>query len=116
MILILDLGSHDNSALARKIREFGTYSEIYPHDVTADEIKKLKNVKGIIINGGPNNVVNGEKIDDSFLAPGGSRHNQGLALDLTLETLDGKELKMQTTESRKFLQSYLPFALTFFMA
>ena len=39
---------------------------------------------------------NGQFGIDSFLAPGGSRHNQGLALDLTLETLDGKELKMQT--------------------
>jgi len=63
MILILDLGSHENSALARKIRDFGTYSEIYPHDVTKAEIEKLGNVKGIIINGGPNNIVDGKKID-----------------------------------------------------
>lgn len=33
----------------------------------------------------------------AFLAKGGSRHNQGLALDLTLEDLnEGKELSMQT--------------------
>ena len=35
------------------------YSEIYPHDITASELKELPNVKGIIINGGPNNVVDG---------------------------------------------------------
>ena len=63
MIVILDLGSENNSALARKIREFGVYSEIHPHDITANEIKALPNVKGIIINGGENNIVNGEKID-----------------------------------------------------
>ncbi len=63
MILILDLGSSENSALARKIRALGTYSEIYPHDITIDEVKKLPNVKGIILNGGENNIVDGLKID-----------------------------------------------------
>jgi putative aldouronate transport system permease protein len=41
----------------------GVYSEIYPHDITASELKELPNVKGIIINGGPNNVVDGSPID-----------------------------------------------------
>ena len=54
MIVILDLGSSDNTRLAREIRELGVYSEIYPHDITKDELEKLPNVKGIIINGGPN--------------------------------------------------------------
>ena len=57
MIVILDLGSTENTKLARDIREMGVYSEIYPHDITASELKELPNVKGIIINGGPNNVV-----------------------------------------------------------
>ena len=59
MIVILDLGSHENTVLARAIRALGVYSEIYPHDITAAELKALPNVKGIIINGGPNNVVDG---------------------------------------------------------
>lgn len=63
MIVILDLGSADNAKLARDIREMGVYSEIYPHDVTSDELKALPNVKGVIINGGPNNVVDGIAID-----------------------------------------------------
>ena len=41
----------------------GVYSEIYPHDITAAELKALPNVKGIIINGGPNNVIDGVAID-----------------------------------------------------
>ena len=41
----------------------GVYSEIYPHDITVDELKALPNVKGIIINGGPNNVIDGVAID-----------------------------------------------------
>ena len=61
--MILDLGSHENTVLARAIRALGVYSEIYPHDITAAELKALPNVKGIIINGGPNNVVDGVSID-----------------------------------------------------
>ena len=63
MIVILDLGSHENTVVARAIRALGVYSEIYPHDITANELKALPNVKGIIINGGPNNIVDGVAID-----------------------------------------------------
>ena len=63
MIVILDLGSHENTVVARAIRALGVYSEIYPHDITVDELKALPNVKGIIINGGPNNVIDGVAID-----------------------------------------------------
>ncbi len=63
MIVILDLGSHENTVVARAIRALGVYSEIYPHDITAEELKALPNVKGVIINGGPNNVIDGVEID-----------------------------------------------------
>lgn len=65
MIVILDLGSHDNTGVARAIRSLGVYSEIYPHDITLGELKALPNVKGIIVNGGPNDVIDGEKISVS---------------------------------------------------
>ena len=63
MIVILDLGSTENTVIARAVRALGVYSEIYPHDITAEELKALANVKGIIINGGPNRVVDGVEID-----------------------------------------------------
>ncbi len=63
MIIILDLGSHENTVVARAIRALGVYSEIYPHDITKAELNALPNVKGIIINGGPNNVIDGVEID-----------------------------------------------------
>ena len=63
MIVILDLGSHENTVLARAIRAWGGYSEIYPHDLTVEELKALPTVNGIIINGGPNNVIDGVAID-----------------------------------------------------
>ena len=63
MIVILDLGSTQNTVLARQIRALGVYSEIYPHDIAARELKALPNVKGVILSGGPNNVVDGRRID-----------------------------------------------------
>ncbi len=63
MIVILDLGSTENTVVARQIRDMGVYSEIHPHDITPDELKAMDNVKGIIINGGENRVVDGQAID-----------------------------------------------------
>ncbi|MBP3604593.1 MAG: glutamine-hydrolyzing GMP synthase [Lachnospiraceae bacterium] len=63
MIVILDLGSTENTVIAREIRDMGVYSEIHPHDITVDELKALNNVKGIILNGGENRVVDGVPVD-----------------------------------------------------
>ena len=63
MILILDLGSEENPKIAREIRAMGVYTEIYPHDISAEELAALPGVKGIILNGGPNRVVDGVEID-----------------------------------------------------
>ena len=52
MILILDLGSEANPRLAREIRAMGVYTEIHPHDISAEELEALPGVKGIILNGG----------------------------------------------------------------
>ncbi len=65
MIVILDLGSEENPQIAREIRALGVYSEIHPHDITEQELAALPNVKGIILNGGPNRVVDGVEIDAS---------------------------------------------------
>ena len=37
LIVILDLGSTQNTVLARDIRALGVYSEIHPHDITVEE-------------------------------------------------------------------------------
>lgn len=65
LIVILDLGSTQNTVLAREIRALGVYSEIHPHDITAQELKALPNVKGIILSGGENRVVDGQAVEVS---------------------------------------------------
>ena len=65
MIVILDLGSTENTTIARQIRDLGVYSEIHPHDITVEELKALENVKGIILNGGENRIVDGKAVEVS---------------------------------------------------
>ena len=55
-IIVLDFGSQYNQLIARRIREFGVYSELHPHTITLEEIKAFGDVKGIIFSGGPNSV------------------------------------------------------------
>ena len=64
-ILIIDLGSTMNTDIAREIRALGVYTEIHPHDLTNEEVKNLQNVRGIILNGGVNRIVDGVEIDAS---------------------------------------------------
>ena len=63
LIVILDLGSTQNTVIAREIRDLGVYSEIHPHDITAEELKAFDNVKGIILNGGENRIVDGKPVE-----------------------------------------------------
>jgi GMP synthase (glutamine-hydrolysing) len=55
VIVVLDFGSQYNQLITRRIREFGVYSELHPHTITAEEIKGM-NAKGIIFSGGPNSA------------------------------------------------------------
>lgn len=55
MIIVLDFGGQYNQLIARRIRDLGVYSELLPHHISVEEIKKL-NPKGIIFSGGPNSV------------------------------------------------------------
>ena len=54
-IIVLDFGSQYNQLITRRIREFGIYSELLSHKITAEEIKQMA-PKGIIFSGGPNSV------------------------------------------------------------
>ena len=54
-IIILDFGSQYTQLIARRIRESGVYSEIYPCTVPIKEIEE-KTPKGIILSGSPFSV------------------------------------------------------------
>jgi len=61
-IAIIDMGSTENSTLARMIWGMGVYSEIQPHDITGEQLKALTKLRGIILNGGENRIVNGQAV------------------------------------------------------
>ena len=58
-VLILDFGSQYTQLIARRVREAGVYSEIYPYDVDESAITDFS-PKGIILSGGPETVTVGE--------------------------------------------------------
>ena len=55
-ILILDFGSQYTQLIARRVREAGVYSEIFPWDIDEYQIKQF-NPNGIILSGGPETVT-----------------------------------------------------------
>lgn len=62
MILIIDLGGEQNAMLAREIRALGVYTEIHPYDLTSQTLSRLPGVRGVILGGGPNNIVDGKPV------------------------------------------------------
>ena len=60
-ILIIDFGSQFTQLIARRIREFGIYSEIISHKKLNLNINKNQ-IKGIILSGGPLNVYQSKKV------------------------------------------------------
>src|SRR5262252_4839057 len=54
-ILILDFGAQYTQLIARRVREIGVYCEIYPWDVSDDEVRAF-NPRGVILSGGPESV------------------------------------------------------------
>jgi len=58
-ILILDFGSQVTQLIARRVREAGVFSEVFPYDVSDDFIRSY-GAAGIILSGGPNSVTEGD--------------------------------------------------------
>jgi len=55
-ILILDFGAQYTQLIAPRIREVGVYCEIYPWDVSEQDVIDF-GAKGIILSGGPESTI-----------------------------------------------------------
>ncbi len=60
-ILILDFGSQYTQLIARRVREAGVYCEIYPYDVTDQEVADFA-PNGVILSGGPESVIDSQEV------------------------------------------------------
>jgi GMP synthase (glutamine-hydrolysing) len=54
-VVVLDYGGQYSQLIARRVRECGVFSELLPHPVGVDEVRRL-NPKGLILSGGPASV------------------------------------------------------------
>ena len=102
-IIVLDFGSQYNQLIARRIREFGVYSELLPNETTMAEIQAMGNVKGIIFSGGPNSVYaeNAPKCDPAVFAAGLPLLGICYGMQMSAEMLGGKVVPGTTKEYGK---------------
>ena len=56
LIIIVDFGSQVTKLIARRIREFGVFSQIVPFNKVTNKLLRNDSVKGIIFSGGPKSV------------------------------------------------------------
>jgi GMP synthase (glutamine-hydrolysing) len=54
-VLVLDYGGQYSQLIARRVRECGVFSELLPHHVGVDEVRR-RAPKGLILSGGPASV------------------------------------------------------------
>ncbi|MBA2765201.1 MAG: glutamine-hydrolyzing GMP synthase [Thermoleophilaceae bacterium] len=54
-VVVLDFGGQYSQLIARRVRECGVFSELLPHHVPLEEIKRRK-PRGLILSGGPASV------------------------------------------------------------
>src|SRR6059058_3950848 len=70
-VVVLDYGGQYSQLIARRVRECGVFSELLPHHVGAEEVRKRK-PKGLILSGGPASVYadGAPKLDPELLELG----------------------------------------------
>jgi GMP synthase (glutamine-hydrolysing) len=54
-VVVLDYGGQYSQLIARRVRECGVFSELLPHHVGAEEVRR-RNPRGLILSGGPASV------------------------------------------------------------
>ncbi|MFS0577129.1 glutamine-hydrolyzing GMP synthase [Sporosarcina sp. 179-K 3D1 HS] len=101
-IVILDLGSSYNQLITRTIREFGVYSELHAHTVTAEDIEKM-NAVGIILSGGPTSVEDAEAltIDPEIFSAGIPVLGINYGMHLIAKHFGGESVPNDKAEDRK---------------
>ena len=98
-IIVLDFGSQYNQLITRRLRDFGIYSELLPHDISMTKIRQI-NPKGIIFSGGPNSIYdqNALKVDPEIFKLGIPILGICYGMQLMTSYLNGKVEKADNSE------------------
>lgn len=112
-IIVLDYGSQYNQLIARRIREFGVFSELKSHKITAAEIRDINPI-GIVLSGGPNSVYAEDafSIDPEIFELGIPILGICYGMQLITHTLGGKVVPAGDAGNREYGQSYLRLKTT----
>ncbi|WP_407675499.1 glutamine-hydrolyzing GMP synthase [Pilibacter termitis] len=107
-VIVLDYGSQYNQLITRRIREFGVFSELMSHKITAEEIREINPI-GIIFSGGPNSVYaeNAPSVEDEIFELGIPILGICYGMQLITHKLGGTVLPAENAGSREYGQSQL---------
>lgn len=107
-IIVLDYGSQYNQLITRRIREFGVFSELLSHKISADEVRAINPI-GIVLSGGPNSVYEDGSfaIDPEILELGIPILGICYGMQLITQTLGGKVVPADEAGSREYGQAPL---------
>lgn len=106
-LAVIDFGSQSNQLITRKIREFGIYSQLYPYNVSMEELKEDQ-VEGIIFTGGPKRLAEADayKVDPAIYELGLPILAIDYGAQLMISQLGG-EIKEQENHQAKKLEMIL---------
>ena len=112
-IIVLDFGSQYNQLIARRIREFGIYSELLPGDTSLKDILTKGDVRGIIFSGGPNSVYEpgSPKCDPAILSSGIPVLGICYGMQMVHQMLGGTVIGSQKKEYGRTLVNTAPSVL-----
>ncbi|HHT7813870.1 TPA: glutamine-hydrolyzing GMP synthase [Streptococcus suis] len=107
-IIVLDYGSQYNQLISRRIREFGVFSELKSHRISAEEIRAINPI-GIVLSGGPNSVYadNAFDIDPEIFELGIPILGICYGMQLITHKLGGTVLPAGEAGNREYGQSAL---------
>lgn len=107
-IIVLDYGSQYNQLISRRIREFGVFSELKNHTITAEEVRTINPI-GIVLSGGPNSVYaeNAFDIDPAIFELGIPILGICYGMQLITHKLGGKVVPAGEAGNREYGQSNL---------
>ncbi|MBI1848795.1 MAG: glutamine-hydrolyzing GMP synthase, partial [Planctomycetes bacterium] len=98
-VAVIDLGAQYAQLIARRVREAGVWSEVYPCTVKPEDLERL-GVRAVILSGGPASVYweNAPRVDERIFRMGLPVLGICYGLQLMTQAMGGEVVKADTRE------------------